>query len=100
MGKMSFCFLIIIIVYLAYSFVKSRPRKENNPFLEKKEENKEVFLNNIKDYEKVVIVASIAAFMGAEKYRIKRVYCKGDEPQQSSWKAAGRNESMLRRIFR
>lgn len=101
MEKMSVFFLIIIVLYLIYAFIKSKMVKEE----EKKQtcttaekyndEKKDVY-----DYEKFAVAAAIAAVMGDTSYKIKRIFLTGKtDEKKSSWKISGRNESMMRRVF-
>jgi len=104
MEKMSIVFLIIIIVYLGYSFIQSRREKEKGKNFTEKENTfstapslEEGEANN---YEAAAVTAVIAAIMGDAAYRIKRVYVTANvDEKKSSWKLSGRNESMMRRVF-
>ena len=100
MEKLNIFFLAVIIVYLVYSFVKSRPpKKENNVAVEKPQKEKALGKKEVTDYEKYVVAAAVAGIMDHDNYTIKRVYLAGKEENSSSWRQAGRQESMMRRIL-
>ena len=98
---------IIIAAYLFFVFLKSK--KQNS--LEKTQttvisktnncEKKTVAINK-NGYEAAVITAAIAAALGSEKsFFIKKVSLV-DTPDKyiSSWKTAGRTETIMRKFFR
>ena len=93
----NFILLIIIFVYLLYSFIKTRKKQKKEPVIVPKET---VVTEQATDYEKPVIAAVIAALMGDNKYIIKSIYPIGQvNEKKSSWKVSGRQESMNTRLF-
>ena len=93
--SLNFILLIIVFVYLLYSFIKTKQErktvvKPKEPVLEK----------SATDLEKLVVTAVIAAIMDKKKYVVKRVYPEGliDE-KKSLWKFSGRLEKMNTRFF-
>ncbi len=94
MEKMNIIFFLIIIIYLIYSYIKTRE-------LKKEDKKKDCFIESdyeTEDYEKHLIAASIAAVMD-KKYNIKRIFLHstGDE-KNSLWKISGRQERMMRKM--
>lgn len=95
--SLNFILLIIIFVFLLYSFIKTRKEEKQRlaaqpikPVLEKP----------VADYEKIVVAAVIAAVMDKKKYVVKSVYLGGQvDEKKSSWKLSGRLERMNSRIF-
>ena len=55
----------------------------------------------LKEYDAAVITATLAAAMGSEKgFVVKSVYLVGNpDKYRSSWKIAGRTETMMRKKF-
>jgi Na+-transporting methylmalonyl-CoA/oxaloacetate decarboxylase gamma subunit len=95
MEKMSFIFFVIIVVYLLYSFIKTRFEKEDVkiPATEEKKAFSPEEKNS--DEERAAIAAVIAALMGDASYVIKRVYAVATvDEKKSTWRYAGRNELM------
>ena len=93
----NFILLIIVFVYLLYSFIKTRKKQEQKLAVTPKES---VVEKSATDYEKHVIAAVIAAVMGDNKYRIKSIYPTGQVNEKKSfWKVSGRQESMNTRLF-
>ena len=93
----NFILLVIIFVYLVYSFIKTRKKQEKEPVVVPKET---VVAEQATDYEKPVLAAVIAALMGDNKYIIKSIYQVGQvNEKKSSWKVSGRQESMNIRLF-
>lgn len=97
MERMTIIFLVFIVFYLVFSFIKNR-RDEN-----KKNKIKKKLLDSRGVGEKnnlllPVIFAAIAASMENTPYVIKRVFLKGDVDEKiSSWKIAGRSECMMKK---
>ena len=95
MEKMNFLFLIIIIVYLTYSFFK---REKKAVPIEKKIQNKNEGAE--KNYERIVLTAAIAAVMEEKKFRVKNVFLVGHvDERKSSWRISGRQDSMMKRVM-
>jgi len=93
----NFILLVIIFVYLVYSFIKTRKKQKKDPVVAPKET---LAANQVTDYEKPVIAAVIASIMGNKKYIIKSIYKAGQvNEKKSSWKVSGRQESMNTRLF-
>jgi uncharacterized membrane protein len=93
----TFILLIIIFVYLLYSFIKTRKKQEKKLSVTPKDS---VVKKSVTDYEKHVITAVIAAVMGDNKYIIKGIYPTGQVNEKKSfWKVSGRQESMNTRLF-
>ena len=93
----NFILLIIIFVYLLYSFIKTRKKQEQKLTVTPKES---VVQKSATDYEKQVIAAVIAAIMGDNKYIVKSIYPTGQVNEKKSfWKVSGRQESMNTRLF-
>ena len=93
----NFILLIIIFVYLLYSFIKTRKKQEKKLTVAPKES---VVQKSATDYEKHVIAAVIAAVMGDNKYIVKSIYPTGQVNEKKSfWKVSGRQESMNTRLF-
>jgi uncharacterized membrane protein len=93
----SFILLIIIFVYLFYSFIKTRKKQEQKLAVTPKES---VVQKSATDYEKHVIAAVIASVMGDNKYIVKSIYPTGQVNEKKSfWKGSGRQESMNTRLF-
>ena len=93
----SFILLIIIFVYLLYSFIKTRTKQEQKLTVIPKES---VVQKSATDYEKHVIAAAIASVMGDNKYIVKSIYPTGQVNEKKSfWKVSGRQESMNTRLF-
>ncbi len=93
----NFILLIIIFVYLLYSFIKTRTKQEQKLTVTPKES---VVQKSATDYEKHVIAAVIAAVMGDNKYLVKSIYPTGQVNEKKSfWKVSGRQESMNTRLF-
>ena len=93
----NFILLIIIFVYLLYSFIKTRTKQEQKLAVTPKES---VVQKSATDYEKHVIAAVIAAVMGDNKYIVKSIYPTGQVNEKKSfWKVSGRQESMNTRLF-
>jgi len=91
----NFILLIIVFVYLLYSFIKTR-KKQKLAVTQKKP----VVEKPATTYEKHVIAAVIAAVMGDNKYRVKSIYPTGQVNEKKSfWKVSGRQESMNTRLF-
>jgi Na+-transporting methylmalonyl-CoA/oxaloacetate decarboxylase gamma subunit len=91
----TFILLIIIFVYLLYSFIKTR--KKQKLAVTPKET---VVEKAATDYEKHVLAAVIASLMGDNKYIIKSIYPTGQVNEKKSfWKVSGRQESMNTRLF-
>jgi len=89
--------LIIIFVYLLYSFIKTRTKQEKKLTVTPKET---VVQKSATDYEKHVIAAVIASVMGDNKYIVKSIYPTGQVNEKKSfWKVSGRQESMNTRLF-
>jgi Na+-transporting methylmalonyl-CoA/oxaloacetate decarboxylase gamma subunit len=93
MEKMTVLFLIIIVIYLLYAFLKSK--KENKIREPEKTEKTPSECREDKGVEKAVIAAVIAAVMGEAAFVIKRVYAVATvDEKKSNWRNAGRNELM------
>ena len=93
----NFILLIIIFVYLLYSFIKTRKKQEKKLAVTPKES---VVKKSATDYEKHVIAAVIAAVMGDNEYMVKSIYPTGQVNEKKSfWKVSGRQESMNTRLF-
>ena len=93
----NFILVIIIFVYLLYSFIKTRNKQEKETVVVPK---KIVVAEQATDYEKHVIAAVIAAIMSDSKYIIKSIYPTGQVNEKKSfWKVSGRQESMNTRLF-
>jgi hypothetical protein len=93
----NFILLVIIFVYLLYSFIKTRKKQEQKLAVTPKES---VVEKSATDYEKHVIASVIASVMGDNKYRIKSIYPTGQVNEKKSfWKVSGRQESMNTRLF-
>jgi hypothetical protein len=93
----TFILLIIIFVYLLYSFIKTRKKQEKKLSVTPKDS---VVKKSVTDYEKHVIAAVIATVMGDNKYIIKSIYPTGQiNEKKSFWKVSGRQESMNTRLF-
>jgi len=93
----NFILLIIIFVYLLYSFIKTRKKQEQKLAVTPKES---VVQKSATDYEKHVIAAVIASVMGDNKYIVKSIYPTGQVNEKKSfWKVSGRQESMNTRLF-
>ena len=92
----NFILLVIIFVYLVYSFINTRKKQEKKPVAAKEAVVKE----QATVYEKPVVAAVIATIMGDNKYIIKSIYSVGQvNEKKSSWKVSGRQESMNTRLF-
>ena len=88
--------LVIIFVYLVYSFIKTRKKQEKKPIAPKEA----IITEQPTDYEKPVVAAIIAAIMGDNKYIVKSIYPTGQVNEKKSfWKVSGRQESMNTRLF-
>jgi uncharacterized membrane protein len=95
--RSNFILLIIIFVYLFYSFIKTRTKQEQKLAVTPKES---VVQKSATDYEKHVIAAVIASVMGDNKYIVKSIYPTGQVNEKKSfWKVSGRQESMNTRLF-
>jgi hypothetical protein len=93
----NFILLIIIFVYLLYSFIQTRKKQEKKLAVTPK---KPVLEKSAADYEKHVLAAVIASLMGDNKYIIKSIYPTGQVNEKKSfWKSSGRQESMNTRLF-
>ena len=93
----NFILLIIVFVYLLYSFIKTRKKQKKELV---KAPKKTLVTNPVTDYEKPAITAVIAAVMGNNKYIIKSIYQIGQVNEKKSfWKVSGRQESMNTRLF-
>jgi len=93
MEKMSFLFLLIIIIYLFVSFITRKKTTENK---------KIDLIKKDKDEEKTIaaIVAAISFSLENIPHIVKRVYMVGEvNEKKSSWKFASRNENMMKRNF-
>ena len=87
--------LIIIVIFLFYSFFKTR-KKTKKAVLSK--EN--VLKNTDKNYENHVVAAVIAVLMDDKKYMIKRIYqTEPVDEKKSLWKISGRQEGLNTRLF-
>jgi hypothetical protein len=102
MEKMTFVFLIIIVAYLLFAFIKSRG--------EKGKKKEEVYCapqapqpqqkQNSSETERAAIAAAIAAVMGETSFVLKRVYAVATvDESRSNWRTAGRTEIMTRKVF-
>ena len=85
---------IIIAAYLLFVLFKSKKEKS----LEKK---KIVVSANANVYEAAIITAAITAAMGSEKdFAVKKILLVGyPDNYNSSWKLAGRTETMMRKLL-
>ena len=93
----NFILLIIVFVYLLYSFIKTRKKQEKKLGVTPKES---VVQKVATDYEKHVLTAVIASVMGDNKYIVKSIYPTGQVNEKKSfWKVSGRQESMNTRLF-
>jgi hypothetical protein len=93
----NFVLLIIVFVYLLYSFIKTRKKQEQKLTVTPKDS---VVEKSATDYEKYVLSAVIASLMGDNKYIIKSIYPIGQVNEKKSfWKGSGRQESMNTRLF-
>ena len=93
----NFILLIIVFVYLLYSFIKTRKKQEKKLVVIPKES---VVQKTDTDYEKHVLAAVIASVMGDNKYIVKSIYPTGQVNEKKSfWKVSGRQESMNTRLF-
>ena len=93
----NFILVIIIFVYLLYSFIKTRKKQEKKLAVTPKES---VIQKAATDYEKHVIAAVLASLMGDNKHIIKSIYPTGQVNEKKSfWKVSGRQESMNTRLF-
>ena len=93
----NFILLIIVFVYLLYSFIKTRKKQEKKLAVTPK---KSVVEKAATDYEKHVLAAVIASVMGDNKYIVKSIYPTGQVNEKKSfWKVSGRQESMNTRLF-
>jgi Na+-transporting methylmalonyl-CoA/oxaloacetate decarboxylase gamma subunit len=93
----NFILLLIIFVYLLYSFIKTRTKKEQKLTVAPKES---VVQKSVTDYEKHVIAVVIASVMSDNKYIVKSIYPTGQVNEKKSfWKVSGRQESMNTRLF-
>ena len=93
----NFILLIIVFVYLLYSFIKTRKKQEKKLAITPKES---VVQKAATDYEKHVLAAVIASVMGDNKYIVKSIYSTEQvNEKKSSWKVSGRQESMNTRLF-
>ncbi len=96
MEKLNLIFLVIIAVYFTFSFLK---RKKETPGLASTTEEKKDG-GEMGQREIAVVAAVLAATMGETRYTVKKLLLvsKSDE-KESRWKAAGRQEGMLKRTF-
>ena len=95
--RSNFILLIIIFVYLFYSFIKTRTKQEQKLTVTPKDS---VVQKSATNYEKHVIAAVIASVMGDNKYIVKSIYPTGQVNEKKSfWKVSGRQESMNTRLF-
>ena len=93
----NFILLIIVFVYLVYSFIKTRKKQEKKLAVTLK---KSVVEKAATDYEKHLLAAVIASVMGDNKYIVKSIYPTGQVNEKKSfWKVSGRQESMNMRLF-
>jgi len=93
----NFILLIIVFVYLLYSFIKTRKEQKKELI---KSPQKTLVINQVADYEKLAITAVIATVMSNNKYIIKSIYPTGQVNEKKSfWKVSGRQESMNTRLF-
>ena len=93
----NFILLIIIFVYLLYSFIKTRKKQKKETVIVPKAS---VVEKSAADYEKHVLAAVLASLMGDNKYIIKSIYPTGQVNEKKSfWKVSGRQESMNTRLF-
>ena len=93
----NFILLLIIFVYLLYSFIKTRKKQEQKLAFTPKES---VVQKSATDYEKHVIAAVIASVLSDNKYIVKSIYPTGQVNEKKSfWKISGRQESMNTRLF-
>jgi hypothetical protein len=94
MEKISGFLSIFIILFLLYSYIKTKKPKKDivEKVLIKKEEKEEN-----ENYEQHVLSAIIAAVMDGKKYKIRNVFLEKKEKNVSTWKTAGRNYNMQRR---
>ena len=101
METLSIYFFIIIIVYLAYSYFKSRSLQKAAAVQNAAAGEAEAAFGESTDMvEQAAIVAAIAAVMGGQQYHIRRVvYTGAVDERQSVWKRSGRQELMTRRVF-
>ena len=105
MERLNVILLLIIGIYLFYSYIKVRKKQEKKEtsageMSMAKKEAAVVDDSKEKEYEKFVVAAAIAAVMGDTPYRIKRVFLTAKEDEKkSTWKIAGRQESMAKRVF-
>ena len=91
----NFILLIIVFVYLLYSFIKTRKKQKLTVTPKEK-----VVQKSATDYEKHLLAAVIASLMGDNKYIIKSIYPTGQVNEKKSfWKVSGRQESMNTRLF-
>jgi Na+-transporting methylmalonyl-CoA/oxaloacetate decarboxylase gamma subunit len=96
MEKLNLIFLFIIVFYFVFSFLKRK--KEYPDMASTVEEKKEQ--GEMEQREHAVIAAALAATLGEARYKVKKILLvsKSDE-KESRWKAAGRQEGMLKRTF-
>jgi len=93
MEKMNIFFLIIIILYLVFSFIKTKKTK-----IIKSEKFKDIKKDN-ENYDNFVITAVLATMMGEKPFIVKRVFLIGTvDEKKSFWKISGRNSSMMKKI--
>lgn len=93
----NFILLILVFVYLLYSFIKTRKKQEKKLAFTPKET---VVEKSAIYYEKPLIAAVLASVMGDNKYIVKSIYPAGQVNEKKSfWKVSGRQENMNTRLF-
>ena len=102
MEKVTLFLFLIIVMYLAYSFIKSRKKytEKQAEQIEQRKDSANKESDNEYDYYKKAVAAAVAAVMSGKTYRINTIFeAQVDEKKPSAWKVAGRQESMIQRSF-
>jgi len=101
MEKMTFIFLIIIVAYLLFAFIKSRGEngKKKEEAYSSPQYSQPQQKQDSSETERAAIAAAIAAVMGKTAFVLKRVYAVAAvDESRSNWRTAGRTEMMNRKI--
>ena len=98
MEKITFLLLLIIVLFLIYSFLKFKKENREETVLVKGTNTPLPEEEKMEDYENHVISAVIAVLMEGKKNKIRNIFLNKEEKnKKSEWKVSGRYYNMQRR---
>jgi len=96
MEKINIIFLVVILIYILYTFINSKQKKEQRAIKKPIDQKKR---GGEADKYFYIISAVIATLMQEREHTIKRIYLTAKEEKTSPWRTTGRQEQMVKRIL-